>query len=144
MYIIPRLFGISIYLLVTLIAVFWLAKVQARQTKYVLLAYLLQLSIIGYFYYPDQFSDLFRVRIYVHTCADTSWRALFDSIISRTSGLSSTPAAMVYYKIVGSFDNDGFIPFFTCLIVFGIIFYCLYDFKNDIIYQIEYSHLPFF
>lgn len=129
MFLLSRLIAISIYVLLTVVSVYILGRVKKTQTKIVLVAYLIILCIIAYLYYPYQTSDLYRVRMYVHDCASMSWSELFNAIVNGTSGLSSTPMAMVYYKIIGGIGNDNFIPAISCFIIYGMLFYILYDYK---------------
>lgn len=130
MFLTARVFGIFSYLLSSMFFLMLAKRVKNSQTKIVMMLYLLVLCFMAYFYEPYITSDLYRIRIYVKDCAAMSWGNLFTSIKEGTSGLSSTPAAMIYYKLIGLFDNDGIIAAVSCLIIYGMIFNMLIDYKQ--------------
>lgn len=125
MYLYARLFGIAIYLLVLTFSIVMLRKCKSEQGKYILGFYLVLLCIIAYHYEPAPQADLYRIRQYVINFARYSWHDFFTSLTEGSIGLSTTPTAAIWYKILGSTENEGLIAMSSCLICFGIIFFVM-------------------
>ncbi len=130
MFVLARIFGVLSYVVSSIFFLMLAKRVKKSQTKIVIMLYLFVLCIIAYFYEPYITSDLYRIRIYVKDCASMSWENLFISIKEGTSALASTPASMIYYKLIGMFENDGMIAAISCLIIYGMIFFMLVDYKQ--------------
>ncbi|MBO6047417.1 MAG: hypothetical protein J6P61_06690 [Erysipelotrichaceae bacterium] len=91
---------------------------------------LLILCGIAFLYNPMPQSDLFRIKQYAMNFAAMSWIECIGNVITRTGGLTSTPAAIAFYKIFGDIGILGLIPAASCLICYGILFTVMIGFQK--------------
>lgn len=130
MFIFARSLGIFIYFFSSLFFLMLVSKIKKSQLKLIVSLYLFTLTVMAYFYEPYLTSDLYRIRVYVRNYAMMSWSEFFIAMRYSSSDLSSTPVAMLYYRLIGFLKNDGMIAAISCLIVYGIIFYMIIDYKE--------------
>lgn len=125
MYLYARLFGIATYLAALTFTLVILRKVKKEQSQYILFFYLVLLFIIAYCYEPAPQADLYRIRQYAKNFTKYTWSEFFSRIAERTAGFAYTPAAAIWYRLLGLTGNNGLIASSSCLICFGIIFYVM-------------------
>ena len=51
----------------------------------------------------------------------------WNSLTKQSTPLATTPAAMIYYRVLGGLKSDGWIAAITCACVFSLIFTIVYD-----------------
>lgn len=140
MYLVQRLIGVGVYALVLVMMFLLLSRV--KQFKFLLSVYIFLLALLGFFYVPLSGSDLYRIQALLPFYANMSLERLFQEIIS-----SSTPVAVLYYRIVGKLGDARFLPFITALISYGFSFGILKSIynrhRNSIQYEIAVALLFF-
>lgn len=126
MFLIERVFGITLYVSLLLIVSYLFTRVQKTHYRFLIIAYLLLISTMAFFYMPAFESDLYRLTEYMYNYASMSWEE-FISIISS----SNVPVTLLYYRLIGSFGVAGLLAGVTALIVFWNIFYIILDYSKN-------------
>lgn len=129
MFLLERIIGISTYTLVLIISCLLLLNIKPRQRKSVFVIILAMLTVMAFLNEPHTTSDLFRIRQYARHFASQDWGSFWESIADGSSGLASSPSAMVYYKLLGSLPDIRFISMVSGLISYSLIFYMMQDFS---------------
>ncbi|MDD6400223.1 MAG: EpsG family protein [Lachnospiraceae bacterium] len=75
------------------------------------------LALMGFFYVPLNGSDLGRINLIMHLYTGFSWSEVINEMMT-----SSTPLAIMYYKLVGSLGDDRLLPFITAIITYALCF----------------------
>ena len=121
MFLTARLFGIFTYIFVMVIFLLLTKYTKRTQTKYVLFFYLVSLSTIAYFYVPFITADVYRHSINAKSLSLMPWYEFWDIIKNLTSGISF----LFYFRYFADYLSTA-----TCFIIYGIIFYMIYNFSN--------------
>lgn len=125
MYLVERIAGGAVYLVILLIVCNGIYVSKKSSVKNWLIAYALLLGILGYIYIPPETADLTRLMDSYH-----AWSLLsFDELIMRCS-TSSTPAQIAYFWIVGQTGLDGALPGITGFLYHILIFSCVWDYAQ--------------
>lgn len=120
-----RIIALLIYCILLLLSVFGITKLYMKYIKFILISYLIGLSVMAFFYAPMPSADLYRLIPIMNWYAQMSIDELLDSI--RNSN-ASTPGVAIYYYLIGQLGNDGFLAGITAFIVYSICFSILYDY----------------
>lgn len=125
MYLVERIAGGAVYLVILLIVCNGIYVSKKNSVKKWLIAYAFLLGILGYIYIPPETADLTRLMDSYH-----AWSLLsFDELIARCS-TSSTPAQIVYFWIVGQTGLDGALPGVSGFLYHVLIFSCVWDYAR--------------
>ena len=87
--------------------------------------YLLSISIMAFLYVPAVEADLYRL---IESMQNYASLSSGDFI----AALSDTPVSMVYFRLIGMTGLTGLLAGVTSLIVFGNIFYIIYDYSKKL------------
>ena len=124
MYLFERLFGLLVYYVTLLIFCIILSKIKDnKKIKRILLYYLICLCTISYFYLPAATADLSRHYESLELYSSISYSSFLDLLLTNNS-----PLSLVFFRYIGMTNNYHLLPFFTCLIYYGILFSLLNDF----------------
>lgn len=124
MYLVPRLIGISTYVLILILFYALLRRSGCRSAKKIINAYIVVLAMIGYFFSPMIGADLYRLTPLLHIYASLSFKQLFK--IHMLSSL--TPGAVLYYWLIGKLGNDRLLP---CISTFISFYFCFAIMKDS-------------
>lgn len=118
MFLFPRLFALSIFLIVTVFSCYLISRTKGiRAHAIVLLLYLSGIVIIAFFHHPPVTSDVYRLVDVMYHYADMPFDYFASSLVD-----SALPVMMVFYYLLGQFHVDGLLPAVTILIIFSIVF----------------------
>ena len=120
MFLTARLFGISTYIFVMIVFLLLIKYTKQSQIKNILFFYLISLCVISYFYVPYITTDLFRHNITAKRLAELDWYEFWYIVKNSISGIFT----LFYFRY---FSN--YLATVTCFIVYGIIFYIIYNSK---------------
>ncbi|CUP17242.1 EpsG family protein [Clostridium disporicum] len=115
MYLMPRLFGITMYCLIMLI--FIIALMVSKKSKFILFIYAIVLAVMAYFYVPSYTADLYRI----YNMMEYYVSMPFNEVLS-VAVTSETPAAILYYYYIGKTGFPNLLPSITALIYYGNVF----------------------
>ena len=127
MFILARIVGISIYVIAIFGFTNLIRYIKKEQLILALILFWGTLCCIAFAYEPHFTSYLYRIRIYARDFAQQTYQEFWDSIINQTTPLASTPAAMIYYRLLGRLKEEGWVAAVTCACVFLLIFNIVYD-----------------
>lgn len=117
MFIIARICGVAIYLLVMLLFGF-IAKNCSEENKHkVLASYLAVLCIMAYLYVPYITTDIFRLNPIADSLAAMPFFEFLDLILSSRSGIFT----LIYFRTF-----HGYLSPVTCFLVYGTFFTLIY------------------
>lgn len=124
MFIFERLFGVGLFTIM-LVAT---CLIQARYSNKKLFIYIYYFTLLAmaYFYVPHEGADLTRNTLAMKAYARLPLRDLLDTIKQ-----SATPVAILFYHIVGKFQNDHVLPFTAALITLGLNFKLVQNSRDD-------------
>ena len=121
--------AISIFIfLIFLFAISMLIKKENsyKRIKYLLIVYLIILSIMAYFVIPAPAHDLYRLYIDMHKFDGMSWSKLLSTLFTNIRFSRD-----ILYFIVCKLGHDGFLPMFATLIFYSCIFHIIYDYSKQ-------------
>ena len=118
MFLTARIFGVLVYVSLLLAVLLTVRYLPQRSTKYVLSVYLLALCAVAWFYVPYITTDIYRLQPVAQHYAQMYWRDFIYLFSDTKSGLFT----LIYFRIF----SDCLMPV-TCAIVFGTIFYIIYQ-----------------
>jgi hypothetical protein len=130
MFIAERAIGVSLYVGILLITCYLIYRTGTKSTKLILGIYILCISIMAYLYIPAVETDLYRLIGYMQNYASMSYGEF--RIALSNSASSNTPASMIYLRLIGMTGVTGLLAGITSLIVFGNIFYIIYNYGKNI------------
>ncbi len=125
MFLTERLIGILTYVTFLFISIYLISRAQRRRLGFLLLMYLIGISIMAFLYVPAVEADLYRLLGYMSDRASLSG-ADFSIALAE----STIPATLIYLRAIGTIGVDGLLAGITTLIVFGNIFYIIYDYSK--------------
>jgi len=123
MFLAERLFGVTLYVSTLLIICYLITRAQPRSIGFLMANYLLCISVMAFFYVPAIEADLYRLTEYMR-----DYVAMSPSDFSVALYDSDTPASMMYLKLIGHTGISGLLAAVTTFIVFGNIFYIIYNY----------------
>lgn len=125
MYLVERVAGGAVYLVLIAFICNGIFVSKRSSVKKWLIAYSIFLGVLGYVYIPAETADLTRLLDSYHV-----WSQLpFDAMLSRCS-VSSTPAQIIYFWVVGQTGQDGALPGFSAFLYHILIFSCIWDYAQ--------------
>lgn len=116
MYLIERLSGITLYLVVLLCVVYYIY--HTKKIGKVLVVYALILAVMAFFYKPTETADLFRIYEAMDYFSKMPWSIFYKEILS-----SATPAYLVYLRLVGKVGIQELLPAITAYFYYMNVFY---------------------
>lgn len=119
MYLLERITGISVYVLLLLIFCFLLSKDNKKVGK-ILKIYAILLTVLAFFYVPSKEADLYRHFEAVRRYASYSISGLIESMASTT-----TPIVVLMYFITAKIGIYGILPALGAFVFYNNIFYIL-------------------
>ncbi len=120
MYLTERLIALSSYCMVLFVFCISITKIKYTRTQ--LFLYTTILAAMGYFYVPDNGSDLSRIAPLLPGYARMSWGEFLLNFQHY-----STPMASVYYHFIGKLNNSAhWLPAINAFITFSLCFTVLY------------------
>ncbi len=125
MFLTERLFGVLFYVATLLIVSYLIVRLQSKYTKPLIFFYLICISIMAFLYVPAVEADLYRLTEYMFSYASLPMNE-FIALLSETN----TPAALLYFRAIGLAGIEGLLAGVTALVVFGNIFYIVYDYSK--------------
>ena len=123
MFLTARLFGIFTYVFVMVIFLLLIKYTKRSKIKYMLIFYLIVLCAIAYFYVPHITTDLFRHNIAAKRLSELSWYEFWYIIKNSVSGIFT----LFYFRYFADY-----LATVTCFIIYGVIFYIIYNSKVKI------------
>ena len=120
MFLVQRLIGVGTYTLC--LGWFYLCINKIKGVRIHLWMYCLILAIMGFFYKPLDGSDLGRVQNAMLYYATLTWPELMKQMLT-----SSSPLAVLYYRIIAAFGDKRALPFMTALLTYILCFSMLID-----------------
>ena len=115
MFLLQRLIGVGVYTLC--LAWFVWSIPQVKGLRIHLAMYCFILGLMGFFYVPLNGSDLGRVQLAMMSYAGCSWGELVDRMLN-----SSSPMAILYYRLVAGLGDKRMLPFVTAILTYGFCF----------------------
>lgn len=130
MNILARAIGVTFYFTILTVICLFLRKSDKKNVKKTLFLYTIILSLMGFFFLPNKYNDLYRIYEIMNNYSKIPIKDFFVNYVSK----SNVPVSLIYYWIIGQFKINGLLPFITTFIFYSNIFYILYDFyeKNNI------------
>lgn len=125
MYVGARIFGVGLYVALLCFFCILIGKTKQKNIKGIMIAYAIMLSLMGFFFVPNQQADLYRLRELMNFYAQKPFSVLLSDYVA----VSNTPVTLVYYWIIGRTGIDGLLPFVTALIFYLNVFYIFYDYS---------------
>lgn len=123
MFLFERIIGITVFTILFILIFSFISNCKTiKQTKKILIFYVVSLSIIGYFYYPYKTADLY----YIYNLINTNliYKNFQDIIvIFKDTGYS---LYYVYYWIFGKIGVVHLLPSVTVMFFYSNVFYILY------------------
>lgn len=117
MYLIPRLIGVSSYIVTLLLFAYLISHASSKNAIKLTWIYYFVLLLMAAFFVPDQSADLSRyinnMHFYVSSSNETFERALLKT---------STPGGILLLYVIGQFNNDRLLPLFAAGLDFFFIF----------------------
>lgn len=130
MYLTERLIGVTIYASLLFMVCYLLYRSRPNDIKYILAFYLLCICGIAFLYIPAAEADLYRLIEYMFNYAALSRDDFRVALFNPTE--SGAPASMIYLRAIGLTGIAGLLAGLTTLIVFGNIFYIIYNFSKNL------------
>ena len=117
MYLIPRIIGVSIYVLLLFVVYYLIPRIKGLSFQ--LNIYTIALALMGFFYVPMSGSDLTRIIPTMHSYADLLLLEVESWAVIMASG---TPVAALYYHVIGNLGDDRWLSFINAFFTFGLCF----------------------
>lgn len=118
MYLKERIIGLIVFYSLLFLMTFFVSKSNNyKSIKKILIAYVLLLSIMAYFYLPNDSADLSRHFISLKLYSNMSTSDFINAI-----SINSAPGALLYFRIIGKLNNIHLLPCITSFIYYGILF----------------------
>lgn len=124
MYLVPRLFALTLYVVLLFSAYYNIAKGTRLRVRNTLIIYLFLLCVMAFFYAPMTSADLYRLLPIMNGYAEKSIREILELISIQSI---STPGVPIFYYFIGKLGYNGALPAATALITYGFIFHIMYD-----------------
>ena len=123
MFLLERMIGICIFLIVLIIVSNLISKSNSiKETKKILLLYVIILFVLGYFFCPYKSADLYYIKNFIHTnLVNKNFQDMI--LMFQNFGYS---LYYIYYWIFGKLGNTNLLPAVTATIFYANIFYILY------------------
>lgn len=119
-----RLFGVGLYF--SLLIIFCILISNNRfSTKKILFLYCLCLSVMGFFFKPNESADLYRINILVKYYSNLS---INDFILLVKN--SNSFVMLCFYRLIGMTNKYNLLPAITCFICYSNIFYVFNDYSE--------------
>lgn len=125
MYILERLFALSIYVLILIIITNIIYKNKYKSLKKILLIYTLILSGMGFLFVPAKGNDLYRIYLALDSYSKMDFSTFLNNL-----DISSTPLATIYYYAIAQIGYYRLLPAITCFITFNNLFYIIIDYSK--------------
>lgn len=125
MYLIERVVGGTVYLIVLLIVCNGISVSKKSSVKNWLISYALILGFLGFVYVPPETADLTRLMDAYHAWSQLS----VDNLVSRCV-TSSTPAQILYFWVIGRTGLDGALPGASGFLYHILIFSIIWDYAK--------------
>lgn len=122
MYLGPRLFALSVYVLVTFIFWYFISNTNKKYHAFLLCAFLLVLTFMGLLHYPNPSSDSFRLNAYMRSYENLSLQEMYVRELKR----SSTPLIFLIYWTLSKFHYRGMLTGFAVFVTYAVVFRMLY------------------
>ncbi len=130
MFIIQRLFGVSIFVLSLLVICYLIHKSNDyRRIKYIFIIYILFLSFISYCFKPVTAVDL--TRLQEQLVSTFSTMSFNDLLLKLKSGSITNYTTFFYFFVVAKIGNLNLLQTFASFIFYSIIFYIVYDYSKN-------------
>ena len=120
MFLIERLFGIGVYMLLLVIACWLLTKTTARAQS-VLKYYLLALCVMAAFYVPYYTGDLYRMYILMDFFADMTFVQFWRDYVV----LASSPASRLLMWCISKTGMYALLPMLSAFVCYSVLFYTI-------------------
>lgn len=120
MFLAARLFAVLVYACLMFLFIFLIRQIKHSQVKYVFIAYFIVLCLMAYLYVPYETADIFRNNIIAQSLAQYSWAEFWYIITNSTSDIFT----LLYFRYFADY-----LCLVTCAIMYGLIFYMIYDFS---------------
>ncbi len=117
MFLIERLFGVTVYVFFLVLFCFLLWKNDESAIGKILFVYSIVLSIMAYFYVPYKTADLYRIYDVLDSLGGKTFRQVISS--------PNVSAGNVYYWLIARTGNRQFLPAINSLICYNCIFYII-------------------
>ena len=132
MFLIERIIGIIVFIFTLFVFSSLISKCKSiKQTKKILIAYIIVLFITGYFYLPYYTADLYYIK---NLISSSLVKKDFSEIILMFQN-QRYQIYYIYYWIFGKIGNISLLPATTAAIFYSNVFYILY--KSSIKYEIS-------
>ena len=120
MFLVERLFGISVYMLVLIFICFLLLKTDVS-CRSILRFYLLCLGCMAFFYKPYKTADLYRIFEQMDYFSTMKFGFFWENFALR----SSNPLSRFLFWIFGKTGCNELLPAFSALFCYSLIFYII-------------------
>lgn len=115
MYLIERLLGVALYLIVLLGTTYYIY--HTKKLGKTLEIYAVILGVMAFFYEPAETADLYRIYEAMEYFTNMSWKKFCNEIVS-----TPTPAYLIYIRIIGKIGIKELLPAITAYIYYSNIF----------------------
>lgn len=136
MFIIERIFGFGLYMLVLLFVCLLLVKTNVSSKK-LLRVYMVFLCVVAFLYKPYITGDLYRIYETMGFFATMDFKLFWTDFAME----SSIPLARLLYWIFGKTGVNSLLPVFSALICYSVIFYIINKTKE--IYSVSNKNIAF-
>ena len=124
MYIKERIIGLTIFYGLLLIVSIFISKSNSlKNIKRILVVYIILLSVMAFFYYPNDSADLTRHFMSLKLYSNMSVYEFVDACSNNI-----TPGALLYFRIIGKLNNVHLLPCITSIIYYSILFVLYFNF----------------
>ena len=121
MFLLERLIGVGIYILLLILVCFLLLSKQAKITKKVFFFYVLSLSMLAFLYVPYENADLYRTYEVVQRFRNYAFNKLLkQNVIGVESGIVN-----VFYWAIAKTGIPRLLPAITSFVCYSCIFYII-------------------
>lgn len=127
MYIIERIISIAIFMAITLLTTYRLSSAKnIKQTKGILIIYVVCLAVLSFFYVPAETADLTRLKEYIN---NTYQRMTFNEYLKMLL-ITPTYTTHTFYFVVAKIGVLELLSVIACIINYSIISYILLDYTK--------------
>lgn len=115
MFIVSRIIGIGSYTAVLLGGYIAIKRMAKQELPIVLMTLTMLLSLMAYFYVPHENADLYRIDLYAKSFSKYSLPDMIRICVENKTPLASTPAALIFYGLMGDGHRIAFVTSFVSL-----------------------------
>lgn len=125
MFLVERLIGVSTYIAVLCLVcnALWL---RVGSTKRCLQAYVVILTVMAFFFVPQQTSDVYRLTEFMHKWVLWPFEKTWQDWLKNGDVLSG-----LYVYLIGLLRVDALLPAITCCFFFSLVFSCFWDYVKQ-------------